>query len=125
MRASTTQDTGDASPVTGALAFTVVFGAAGVPPFGWTFVMPAVGVEGVGVVAEPVVPPAPVVVPFPVPPVVPPLPVPLPDPVALTTVKFAVAVPPFERISSVCIPSAKLSKNSFLKRTMVLPDANS
>lgn len=52
MRASTTQDTGDASPVTGALAFTVVFGAAGVPPFGWTFVMPAVGVEGVGVVTD-------------------------------------------------------------------------
>ena len=52
MRASTTQDTGEVSPVTGALAFTVVFGAAGVPPFGWTFVMPAVGAEGVGVVAE-------------------------------------------------------------------------
>ena len=56
MRASTTHDTGEVSPVTGALAFTVVFGAAGVPPFGWTFVMPAVGVEGVGVVAEPVFP---------------------------------------------------------------------
>ena len=55
MRASTTHDTGEVSPVTGALAFTVVFGAACVPPFGWTFVMPAVGAEGVGVVAEPVV----------------------------------------------------------------------
>ena len=74
MRASTTQDTGDASPVTGALAFTVVFGAAGVPPFGWTFVMPAVGVEGVGVAAEPV---------FPL----------LEDAV---TEKFAVAVPPID-----------------------------
>ena len=50
------QDTGEASPVTGALAFTVVFGAACAPPFGWTFVMPAVGVEGVGVAAEPVFP---------------------------------------------------------------------
>ena len=109
-------DTGIASPVTGALAFTDVFCAACAPPFGWTFVMPAVGAEGVGVVAEPVVLPAPVVLP---------LPVLLPDPVALTTVKFAEAVPPVERISSVCIPSAKLSKNSFLKRTMVLPDANS
>ena len=58
MRASTTQDTGDASPVTGALAFTVVFSAACVPPFGWTFVMPAVGVDGVGVMAEPVVLPS-------------------------------------------------------------------
>ena len=56
MRASTTHDTGEVSPVTGALAFTVVFGAACVPPFGWTFVMPAVGVEGVGVAAEPVFP---------------------------------------------------------------------
>ena len=54
--ASTTQDTGEASPVTGALAFTVVFCAACVPPFGWIFVMPAVGVDGVGVVAEPVFP---------------------------------------------------------------------
>ena len=85
MRASTTQDTGEASPVTGALAFTVVFCAACVPPFGWTFVMPAVGVEGV--------------VPTPVP-----LPVPLPDPVPLppvlplledaVIVKFVHAVPP-------------------------------
>ena len=68
------QDTGEVSPVTGALAFTVVFGAAGVPPFGWTFVMPAVGAEGVGVVAEPV---------FPL----------LEDAV---TEKFAVAVPPID-----------------------------
>ena len=67
-------DTGEVSPVTGALTFTVVFGAAGVPPFGWTFVMPAVGVEGVGGVAEPV---------FPL----------LEDAV---TEKFAVAVPPID-----------------------------
>ena len=68
------QDTGEVSPVTGALAFTVVFCAACVPPFGWTFVMPAVGVEGVGVVTEPV---------FPL----------LEDAV---TEKFAVAVPPID-----------------------------
>ena len=75
-------DTGEVSPVTGALAFTVVFCAVCAPPFGWTFVMPAVGVEGVvpAPVPLPVVPPAPV---FPL----------LEDAVI---VKFATAVPPID-----------------------------
>ena len=53
--------------------------------------MPAVGVDGVGVVAEPVVLPVPLPV---VPPVVPPVPV--PESEVSATVKFAVAVPPVD-----------------------------
>ena len=93
MRASTKQDTGEASPVTGALAFTVVFCAACVPPFGWTFVMPAVGVDCVGVVAEPVVLPIPLL-PV-VPPVVPLVPV-FPLLEDAVTEKFVTAVPPID-----------------------------
>ena len=58
----------------------MVFDAACVPPFGWTFVIPAVGVEGVGVAAEPIVPPLLV---FPL----------LEDAV---TEKFVAAVPPID-----------------------------